>query len=312
MREFTLETKTAAKIHVVEGSECISVYSHKTAYSIGAHYKLDKKHYDQLQAYDSTSKLLKFAKANSLEPDLGCVAPKPIVNHSGEAVIQPRFAYRDGSLLSKEGILVFKGDKVTTPTPESYKDILSNDKGDTLFMTMNLSSFSDNGEVIEIAILDSEEQILLHSLVKHSSYVKWIDKSAIATHGINNSDIKRAPSFARLWPKIKELTADKKLIVNNCNGRNGMVLSYERGFDCLDTRLTFSELFPLNIVVNIMQYYRFCWQEFTFSTVPIGQEINDACDQQSICYDDILDQRAVGEAIKLVRLYHRLHASLPA
>lgn len=313
MREFTVDTKTAAKVHVLEGSECISVFSHKSAYSINGHYKLDKKHYDQLETLDTAAKVIKFAKANQLKPGLDKARIKPLVSHSGKTVNEPHLANMDGSLLPKEKIVVFKGDKVLAPIPESWEDVLSNNNGDNLFVVMKSSSFGRDAEMVEIAILDADENVVLHSLVKHSSYVKWIQKSAIAEHSINNSDVKRAPSLARLWPKIKDVVADKKLIFDYFGFYQKLATtSYETAFDCLNTRLTFSEMLPLNISVCLRQYYRFCWQDLSFNGIARSQDLNSACGQQSIVYDDLPDQRAVSDAIKLVRLYHHLRSNLSA
>lgn len=78
MQEFELYTKTTQdSVHVIEGLTHITIFIHKDFMSTGESYQLDKNHFNKLQAYKSVSALVKYAKANQIQPQAVTSCPVP-------------------------------------------------------------------------------------------------------------------------------------------------------------------------------------------------------------------------------------------
>ncbi len=76
----------------------------------------------------------------------------------------------------------------------------------------------EGAEVVEVAIIDDDGGVLLHSLVKPVGCTQWPEAQAI--HGISPADVADAPVFADLLPKIESL-------IEKCSA----LVIYNRGFD---------------------------------------------------------------------------------
>lgn len=70
----------------------------------------------------------------------------------------------------------------------------------------------EDGEVVQIAILNNLGETLLDTLVKPN---RPIPRDATAIHGITDDDCKDAPSWIDLAPKIKTILDGKLLVVYN-------------------------------------------------------------------------------------------------
>jgi len=133
MREFELYTKTTLdSVHVIESQKHISVFVHKNFISTGESYKLDKKHFNKLQAYKSVSALLKFVKANQIQQS--AVTPCPV--------------------------------PASTPAKSSEQG-----QG-ILFVEVETVGRGKDAEIIEISVVDSAETVLFHSRVRPSKPYK--------------------------------------------------------------------------------------------------------------------------------------------
>ena len=76
-----------------------------------------------------------------------------------------------------------------------------------LILDTETTGLGDDAEIVEIAIIDQDKNVLLNSLVKPS---KPIPPKATAIHGITNEMVANAPS----WPMLHELVA--QLIKGRC------------------------------------------------------------------------------------------------
>lgn len=81
-----------------------------------------------------------------------------------------------------------------------------------IFLDTETTGIDGQAEVVEIAIIDHEGEILLDSLVKPQSPIPW---QAEQVHGISNEDVRHAPSFARLWPEISALMEQHPVVIYN-------------------------------------------------------------------------------------------------
>jgi len=72
------------------------------------------------------------------------------------------------------------------------------------------TGLDDNAEIVEIAIIDKEGNTLINQLVKPT---KRIPQEATDIHGITNDEVKKAPSFKTIWPKVRKLLKEYQPIV---------------------------------------------------------------------------------------------------
>lgn len=76
------------------------------------------------------------------------------------------------------------------------------------------TGLSDDAEIVEIAIIDKEGNTLLNQLVKPTGR---IPPDVIAIHGINDNEVKDAPPFKTIWPKIRKVLKHQSIVVYNAS-----------------------------------------------------------------------------------------------
>jgi len=76
-----------------------------------------------------------------------------------------------------------------------------------LILDTETTGLDDSAEVVQIAVIDSDGNVLLDTLVKPS---KPIDERgrAFAVHGISNEMVKDAPTFDQVWDSLVQLLTD--------------------------------------------------------------------------------------------------------
>ncbi len=77
------------------------------------------------------------------------------------------------------------------------------------------TGLDDNDEIVEIALIDKNGNTLLNQLVKPT---RRIPSDVIGIHGINNDEVKSAPSFKTVWSRVERvLKKQKTAIVYNAS-----------------------------------------------------------------------------------------------
>ena len=77
------------------------------------------------------------------------------------------------------------------------------------------TGLDDNAEIVEIAIIDKEGRTLINQLVKPT---QRIPNEVIGIHGITDDEVKKAPTFKTVWPKVRKLLKDyQPIIIYNVN-----------------------------------------------------------------------------------------------
>ena len=79
----------------------------------------------------------------------------------------------------------------------------------TVFLDVETTGFDDTDEIIEIAILDEDGQVLFKSLVKPSIS---IPADATKIHGLTNKDVERMPTLKELEPEIVRALRSKHVV----------------------------------------------------------------------------------------------------
>lgn len=81
-----------------------------------------------------------------------------------------------------------------------------------IFLDTETTGIDGQAEVVEIAIINSEGETLLDSLVKPQSPILW---QAEQVHGISNEDVRHAPTIAQLWSTIADLLEQHPVVIYN-------------------------------------------------------------------------------------------------
>jgi len=94
-------------------------------------------------------------------------------------------------------------------TPRSFRDVIEDD---TFLILDTETTGLDDGEIVQIAILDSKGQTLLDSLVKP---YRGIPLDAQRIHGISLAMTADAPRWNELMPHIHSLIQGREVVVYN-------------------------------------------------------------------------------------------------
>lgn len=244
----------------------------------------------KLQSYKSIAALVKYAQANRIQPlaETSCPVPAPV---------PAKFAAKG------RGILIERNS--STPCASATANVPYDGNGNAgtsqlpLFIDTETTGLSRNDEIVEIAIVDINENVLFQSYVKPS---KPIPKKATDIHGITNKMVASAPTFAQVWSDIKSKIGNNSLVFYNAHFDTRMIAQSAKISFESSKPISFDDLFK-NKRQCLMLYY-------ANRLAPFGrwQTLINACNQQGIKYDDLPNHRAAGDAIKTVRLYKSLYS----
>ncbi|WP_435980013.1 3'-5' exonuclease [Psychrobacter sp. DM4] len=271
-KSFYTKTRTAhAHVIGLKGSQgetlVVSVNSVKTGKKLNL-YKLPLELKNQVAKIKSYSAFVAFAKANQI-----------------------------ADIVADE-----KQTSCPAPAPAPAKSAA---KGQGIFIYTETTGLDRDAEIVEIAVVDENENILFESLVKPT---KPISKAATDVHGITNADVKDAPSFAEIWAKLSSLIGTKTIVFYNADFDTRMIRqSVASAFDSPIPK-EFTDLFPHNKTFCLMQFYARnygrIWSDYHHSYR--WTTLTNACTQQRIDCRDVPNHRAAGDAIKTARLYRKV------
>lgn len=88
------------------------------------------------------------------------------------------------------------------------KDALS----DQTAVILDTETTSFQGEIIELAIIDLEGNVLFHSCFKP---VSEIDEGATAVHGLTAEKLQNCPSWGEKWEEIRKYLITRKVLIYN-------------------------------------------------------------------------------------------------
>lgn len=81
-----------------------------------------------------------------------------------------------------------------------------------LYLDTETTGLDRAAQIVDLALLDSDGTPLINTLVKPTAE---IDPEAAAIHGITETDVVDAPTFADILPKLIDLTQDRLVIIYN-------------------------------------------------------------------------------------------------
>ncbi len=83
-----------------------------------------------------------------------------------------------------------------------------------LFFDTETTGLSQTAEIVEIGVVDAEGRTVLESLVRPRLR---IPADAIAVHGISNDMVKEAPTWAEIWPDVRQLFMGRRVGIFNAD-----------------------------------------------------------------------------------------------
>jgi DNA polymerase-3 subunit epsilon len=85
-------------------------------------------------------------------------------------------------------------------------------KCDFAVLDVETTGLDDDAEIVEIAVVDLDETVLFHSLVKPSGS---ISPEATAVHGITDTMLIDAPEWTSVWPEVRRLFERRRALIFN-------------------------------------------------------------------------------------------------
>jgi DNA polymerase III subunit epsilon len=93
------------------------------------------------------------------------------------------------------------------------KNLLAGKYGDWVILDTETTGLY-GAEVIEIAVISKYGSTMLNTRIKPTIP---IEEGAIAVHGISEEDLKDAPEFKDIYPRLKQVIENKKVVIYNKN-----------------------------------------------------------------------------------------------
>lgn len=174
-----------------------------------------------------------------------------------------------------------------------------------LFCDVETTGLSVYDEIIEIALVDTNENIIYQSLVKPS---KNISRKITQLTGITDKMLNKAPKFLDIFDDLNTLMSGKQLIFYNSRFDTRLIKQTANiHFKQIDYKPVyfFHDLFDTRPKAHcLMTEYAEHFGDWNgFYKCNRWQKLTDACHQQRINIDDIPNHRAAGDAIKTARLH---------
>ena len=83
-----------------------------------------------------------------------------------------------------------------------------------LFFDTETTGLSNSAEIVEIGVVDVEGNTVLESLVRPR---RRIPADVIALHGISNEMVRDAPTWAEVWPDVRQLFNGRRVGIFNAD-----------------------------------------------------------------------------------------------
>ena len=136
-----------------------------------------------------------------------------------------------------------------------------------LFLDTETTGLGSEAEICEIAIVDGDGAIVLHSLVKPS---RAISPDATRVHGIAQADVESAPTFAALAQEITRLITAAPTITYNAAYDTRMLRQSARAAGLDWSRATLDARFRCAMLLYARFLVSYRWQKLSTAAVQCG------------------------------------------
>ena len=147
------------------------------------------------------------------------------------------------------------------------------------------TGLDSNAEIIEVAVLDGHGRPLIDTLVRP---VMPIPAPATSIHGITNRMVASAPTFAQIWPDLRELLATRRIIIYNAD--------YDVRLLKQSAQRAGFRLPPLRTECAMLQYAAWRGEVGTYGDWK-WQRLEQACAQLNVTLAEAAWHRAAGDCM---------------
>lgn len=300
----SLETKKEAVSFIELGTGIITVrhWTDKSDLSSFDVYQLEHSHavYQKLYNYKSLRALVNFVKANQIKQSTApCLAPAvPSDDGGGASFLDNNSVVKCDSTNQLADAPQSSAPKQEQPTADACTHPLTfpakSTQGGVLFLDTETTGLGRHDEIIDIALVDIDENVIYQSFVKPN---KPIPKSVTDLNGITNDMVADAPSLKDIYQHINDLCRDKTVVMYDADFCIRMMKQSLSSIDC-----------PNINYFCLMKEYSEHWGKYDGHQQSYKwQKLISACTQQQIQIFDVEANRAVGDAILIKRLYKYRH-----
>ena len=85
----------------------------------------------------------------------------------------------------------------------------------TVYLDTETTGLDADDEIVEIAIIDDNENVLVNTLVRPMNQSEWLGAENI--HGISPTDVKNAPTQTQISGDIRDAVRDCRVVIYNAN-----------------------------------------------------------------------------------------------
>ena len=83
----------------------------------------------------------------------------------------------------------------------------------TVYLDAETTGLHESDEIVELAIIDDDEKILINTLVKPIVHTYW--PKAQRVHGISPMDVRNSPTQKQISDKIRDAVKDARVVIYN-------------------------------------------------------------------------------------------------
>lgn len=153
-------------------------------------------------------------------------------------------------------------------------------KLDPLYLDTETTGLGPADEICQIAVLDAAGGVLISQLVRPTIPIP-ADASRI--HGITDADVTGAPTFAELWPQLREVLHMRHVVIYNANYDVRMMR--QSGKLLIPARLAINPLCAMELFAQFYgewnhRHRSYRWQSLGFAGAHCG--INQGSAHQAI------------------------------
>lgn len=160
-------------------------------------------------------------------------------------------------------------------------------------LDVETTGLDEDAEIVEIAIVDLDETVLFHSLIRPE---RTIPDEAVAIHGITNEMVTEAPTWDQIWPQVNREFISRTVLIYNDDFDKRMIYNA-----CRRYKLSVGRIQSECVMKAYAQYSR-SYNSYHRDYTWIGLE-EAVSDEKVATY---VGHRAEGDCLLTVRLISKI------